>query len=242
MMDRRIHIRLRYFGVMCGAMTMILFFGGFAGMARWVPPLDPALTADAVAQHYSDNSVSIRVGMVMVLFGATAYLPWTMVLTEYVRKVEGKSIFRSGLQFAGGVMSQLTFFIPSFLWAVAAYRPERDAMVVQGISDIGWLLFITATPPFMLQYSTLAIAIFADKRANPGFPRWAAYLQILIALSFVPASLALFFKAGPFAWNGIFVWWIPLTVFFAWFLVMTILAWRMVTRESRTDCHWPVSE
>jgi hypothetical protein len=37
---------------------------------------------------------------------------------------------------------------------------------------------------------------------------------------FIPGGLLTFFKIGPFAWNGLFVWWIPFLVFFTWYLLM----------------------
>lgn len=238
-MSEQLAIRLRYFGVICGCSTFVFWLIGFGGFAQWIPPLEPVANADQVAEHYKNNALGIRIGMIFVLFGAAAYLPWTLLLTEYVRRIEGNAIFLSGIQFCGGLMSQMTFFIPAFIWAVASFRPERDPMVVQGISDIAWIIFITGWPPFALQYLSLAVAIFCDNRAKPGFPRWAGYLQFLITISFIPASLALFFKNGPFAWNGIFVWWIPLTIFAIWFFVMAPLAWMMVKREAAAGTFAP---
>jgi hypothetical protein len=36
----------------------------------------------------------------------------------------------------------------------------------------------------------------------------------------VPGGLLTFFKKGPFAWSGVFVYWVPLVVFLGWYLVM----------------------
>lgn len=227
--------RLQMFGVWSGAGVFLFWLIGFGAVAQWIPPPSPSAGPEAIADLYREHSMQIRVGMIFVLFGATFYLPWTMLLADFIRRIEGNSYFLSGTQFAAGLMSAVTFFIPSFLWACASFRPERDPNVVQGISDVAWLIFITGWPPFVLQYLCLAVAIFADKRPVPSFPRWAGYLQILISLSFVPASLALFFKTGPFAWNGIFVWWIPLTLFSVWFVAMFFLARAMVRRNSLAD-------
>ena len=59
-------------------------------------------------------------------------------------------------------MAAMTFFLPGMIWAAAAFRPERNPEITQALVDLGWLLFITPIAPFIVQYVTLAIAIFAD--------------------------------------------------------------------------------
>lgn len=39
----------------------------------------------------------------------------------------------------------------------------------------------------------------------------------------LPGGLVTFFKSGPFAWNGILAFWLPLTVFGIWYGVMFML-------------------
>jgi len=46
-----------------------------------------------------------------------------------------------------------------------------------------------------------------------------------------------FFKHGPFAWNGVLAWWIPLTMFFIWFVVMTVLLLRAIADDERQQKH-----
>jgi hypothetical protein len=71
-----------------------------------------------------------------------------------------------------------------------------------------------------------AAAIFGDTRPHPLFPRWSAYLSLWNALLLVPGGLMAFFKIGPFAWDGIFAFYIPLLVFFVWLISMTVLMLR----------------
>jgi hypothetical protein len=130
--------------------------------------------------------------------------------------------------------------LPSYAWAAAAFRPDRNPEITQALSDFGWLLFITPIAPFILQYVIIAIAVFLDKRPTPLFPRWVAYLQIWIAVLFLPAFLAYFMKSGPFAWNGVFVWWIPFAVFTFWFVAMIVYARKAVlTANPRTESLQP---
>ena len=223
--------KIRIAGVWSAVAFFALWFVGFVVFAQWIPPVAPSRGAQQIADLFSSRSTSIRIGMVLMSVGTVFYLPWTMLLSDLIKEIEGSSFFLSGTQLVAGVLSAITFFIPSYLWAAAAFRPNRDPEITQALSDLGWLMFITPIAPFLMQYAILAIAIFIDKRPSPAYPRWAAYLQLWVGFSFLPAFLAFFMKTGPFAWNGLFVWWIPFATFTAWFAVMIVLTRRAVLRD-----------
>ncbi len=234
-------VNSRLIGVWSAVAFFVLWAVGYMAFAQWVPPISPGLTAPQVARLFQDRSVPIRVGMVFMTLGAVCYLPWTVTLSSLIKEIEGKSFFWTATQLAAGIVSMLTFMLPAFLWAAAAFRPERNPEITQALSDLGWLLFITPIAPFMMQYVILGIAILSDKRSPPAFPRWAAYLQFWVSFSFVPAVIAFFAKNGPFAWNGLLVWWIPLTSFTAWFVLMIVLAHRAVLMPAKAfDEYGPV--
>jgi hypothetical protein len=222
---------VRLLGVWSAAAFFLLWLVGFVFFAQWIPPIPPSAPASEIAAMFQARSVPIRVGMVLMSVGAVFYLPWSMVLSDLIKEIEGWSFFLAGTQLAAGVVSSITFFLPAFLWATAAFRPERNPEVTQALVDLGWLFFITPIAPFILQYAILAAAIFGDKRTQPAYPRWAAYLQLWVILSFLPALAATFLKTGPFAWNGLLVWWIPFAMFTGWFVTMIVLTRRAVLRS-----------
>lgn len=220
------------YGVWSAIAFFLLWLVGFVFFAQWIPPIAPSASAADVATLFQARSVPIRVGMVLMSMGTVFYLPWTMVLAGLIKEIEGRSFFLSGTQLAAGTVSAMTFLLPAFLWTAAAFRPERNPEITQALVDLGWLLFITPIAPFILQYVILAAAIFADKRSKPAFPRWAAYLQIFVSVSFMPALLAFFLKTGPFAWNGLLVWWFPFATFTVWFVTMIALTRKAVIDAS----------
>jgi hypothetical protein len=80
----------------------------------------------------------------------------------------------------------------------------------------------------MVQNVAVGVAILRDRSGL--FPRWVAFLNFFVALSFIPDVLAWFFKTGPFAWNGLFVFWLALTTYCVFLFVM---AWAC-TRANKT--------
>jgi hypothetical protein len=67
------------------------------------------------------------------------------------------------------------------------------------------------------------MVVFKDDTGRV-FPRWLGYFNLWAATLFTPAALLNFFKTGPFAWSGVFCFWLPLTIFGIWFFVM---AWAL---------------
>jgi hypothetical protein len=63
------------------------------------------------------------------------------------------------------------------------------------------------------------------------FPRWLAYVNIWAPIIFSPSLLLPFFKVGPFDWRGIFVFWIPATVFVLQFVANVWMLLRAINRE-----------
>jgi hypothetical protein len=54
-----------------------------------------------------------------------------------------------------------------------------------------------------------------------------------VAVLFIPGGLLTFFKTGPFAWSGVFVYWVPLVVFFSWYLVMFVVLRQAAIKAGR---------
>jgi len=76
-------------------------------------------------------------------------------------------------------------------------------------------------PGYVFQMLCIGIAAFMDKDPNPVLPRWAGYLHLWVGISGMGGGIAVFFKHGPFAWNGVVGFYLPLTVFAVWLVVIT---------------------
>lgn len=103
------------------------------------------------------------------------------------------------------------------------------------LNDIGWLMFIGAIALVMPMFLVLGITILHDKRAHPVFPRWLAFYSFFTFVMFLPDQLLFFFKSGPFAWNGLFALWIPLTNYCLWFITVFYLIRRDILLEKSSS-------
>jgi hypothetical protein len=89
--------------------------------------------------------------------------------------------------------------------------------------------------PFVVQCLSVTAAIFQDHSERPVFPRWLGYFNAWIAVSFVPGCLLIFFKSGPFSYQGMFVFWVPFLTFGAWIVVMAWACYRAALTDTATE-------
>jgi hypothetical protein len=214
-----------------GALFALLFLLGFGVVSRYIPPPLPSDTAAEVAARYRENSVSIRAGMVLTLFAITFYVPWTAAISVQLKRIEGR---RSPLAYAQlGIGTGLTIaFVPVlYYFIIAGFRPERSDETIQTLNDLGWVPFTGIIYTIFLQNLIIGIAVLGDRGAKPVFPRWFGYFSIWTAIAYAPACLDAFFTAGPFAWNGIFTWWLSLIAFLIYIVVISTLMLRRVNPE-----------
>jgi hypothetical protein len=162
------------------------------------------------------------------------YVPFTAVVAQQIARIEGGIGVLTISQVMGGVGNVFLTFYPAIWWVVASFRPERAVELTQLINDAAWLQFVGGLTPFLPILVTIAIASLADDSEHPAFPRWCGYFNLWAFVLFLPTQLIFFFKTGPFAWNGILAFWIPLTVFTLWFIVMFTVLRKAILRQAAT--------
>jgi hypothetical protein len=91
-------------------------------------------------------------------------------------------------------------------------------------------------PPAIAQAVSFGTAVLGDKSDRPAFPRWLGFYNFWVAFCFLPACILVYFKTGPFAWNGLLSFWLAATVFGTYFIVMGVMfikAARVVEEHPR---------
>jgi hypothetical protein len=181
---------------------------------------------------YRDHADRIRIGLLMGLLAICFILPWAGALSWQLNRIEGRATPLSYAQLGAAVLAPVAFILPMMCWLIASYRPDtRSVEITTTLHEAGWLLFVMVVfsgPPWLL---SIAVAILQDRRERPLFPRWSACFTIWAELLFVPGCLAVFFKSGPLAWNGLFVFWMPFGAFTLWLLVMSKLMLDVINRS-----------
>ncbi|HEY2830959.1 MAG TPA: hypothetical protein VGJ14_00930 [Sporichthyaceae bacterium] len=199
----------------------------------FLPPPDPRLSGEQIVALFAHDQQRIQVGGIVMILGSALLFPWVSVITVQLRRIEGEHAPMATTQLASGALGAFLFLTPMIAVQAMAFQPDRLApQVASTMYYFVWLFFV-GTPVFaVVQNAAIAIAILTDTRSEPVFPRWAGYFNLWIAVLFTPGIITYFFDSGPFAWRGIFPWWIPLSFFGVWFAVMTTLLLKAINQQT----------
>ena len=213
-----------------GVFALLLFFLGFA-FSGFIPPLSPAMSADEVAAYYREHQTGILIGMTFMMISGMLISPFVALISEQMRRIEGSTPLLPWAQLSAGSMGIMFFILPAVFFLVTAYRPERPAEITHLMNDFSWIITVLPWPMAFMQNICIGLAVLSDRSANPVFPRWLGFFNFWIAVGFVPASALVFVKSGPFAWNGLFPFWLPATLFGIWFGIMLWVLLRAIKQQ-----------
>lgn len=230
-LENRSSTALQLACVWSGPVFLAVYAIGFIGIARFLPPPSPSLSTAEVAALFDDDRTAIRVGMLIGLVASTLLIPYFAVISAQIARIEGRFPVLAMVQFGGGVLLVVFFGLCSMIWITATFRPGLDPATVRMLNDFGWLTFVMVFPAYCLQMLCMSIAGFIDTSPEPVWPRWSAYLNLWVGLSGTGGALAVFFKVGPFAWNGLIGFYIPIVMFAIWLAVSTTLLHRGIVRQ-----------
>lgn len=208
--------------MLCTWGAPVAMFGWFIGwlvLTGFIPPLDPTDTAQQTADIFASRPNMIRAGLVVTMTFALLIAPFFAVLSQQLKRIEGKFSVFADLQLCLGVVDCMIFIMPCWALGTASFRPERNPELIQLMNDFGWLPFVGMYQFSFWQWLAVALAMFKDKEEKV-FPRWVAWFNLWCVVLTTPASFVLFFKTGPFAWNGLLAFWLLVVVFCGWFFVM----------------------
>jgi hypothetical protein len=231
---RNMNVTAQKICVWTGPVMIFGWASAFAFLCKFIPPPAATKTGEELIALFGSHTNQIRLGLVISLFLCALLVPFCAAISAQMRRIEGvRSVFAEAQLVSGGLLC-VEFLLPFAIWQTALYRiHSHSPEMVQTLNDMAWLMFLGIISSACVQVACLGVCILLDKGAKPVFPRWAGYFNIWVSMIWVPAAIIVFFKTGPLAWNGIFAWWIPLSVYFVWFVVMVALLLRAISDDER---------
>src|SRR4051812_36200989 len=196
----------------------------------YVPPPHANASAQEIANFYADNKDRLQAGILLLFISWAGWGTLVAALGAQMGRIEGGRPVLTYMMMLGGCLGWVFLLLPTMILGVATYRPERSPELTQTLHDLGWICAFFPFLPFAMMGIAMAVATFQDPNPRPVFPRWSAYANIWATILFLPAGALLFFKNGVFAYDGLFVFWVPFFIFGAWILM---LAW--VVRQAALD-------
>ncbi|WP_019873375.1 hypothetical protein [Sporichthya polymorpha] len=231
-----LHQRAQAFWIYAGLMSVVAFTIGWVGLEGFLPPLAPSDGPEAITQEFEARATGIRLGAIFMIVGTMFWVPWATVVAAQTRSTEGVRPVNAWTQIGSAAVATAVIIMGQMFWIVAAFR-DRSPEITQLLSDMGFICEILPFIIFVVWNIALTWSIFLDDRAQPAYPRWAAYFSLWCALLYVPGGCLAFFYDGPFAWDGALAFYLPAIAFFVWFLGFSLLTLQAIKRQPSIDGH-----
>lgn len=230
-----VHEKLQLAFWACGIGFALLFFGGLVPLSGFIPPPSPQLSGAELMAEFGPRLGWIKLGIIVGLLGSSLLVPWSaMVALQVARMEQGRRIpLWAIFSFGAGCVNAVAFILPFIFWAGAFYRPDRSPELIQLINDITWLEFLMFFPAFSFQLLGVAMAGLTQRQGPPVFPRWFLYLNLWMALLGSPGVISIFFFSGPFAWNGIIGFWVPVGSYMPFLVVTFVQFYKAIVAEKQ---------
>jgi len=229
-LNRAAQLGLAWSGIAC----TVLFAIGFLVFAQWLPFPSPGRSAEAITADIAENKTGIRIGVIFMIIGFGLFATFVVGVALELRHADGSHPALTWVQLVcGGGCAAILALSPMFFGIMAFRAGDIDPEITQSLYDIAWFCFVMPYPIFSLLLIAQGWSILRDTRDPVVFPRWAGYLCFATAAALIPTGFIIFFKDGPFAWNGIVGLGIPMIYFFSWIMTLSYYLIRHVTRETR---------
>jgi hypothetical protein len=199
-----------------------------------IPTISPAISINDLYAHYVAHSARIRLAMGLSVFFMPFYFVFSAVISRVMQQIEGQNGPLAIVEQMGGAVTVVVGQVAGISWLVAAFRvDERTPEMVRQLHDFGWLYFDMTYMVTTLQMWAMAYVFLHDRRTKPLVPAWVAWLSVFVGFTFLLLTLLPFFLTGPFAWNGLFNYWITLGSFFVWVIIVAIAVSNAINRLER---------
>jgi hypothetical protein len=235
-MNNPISRRIDIISAWCGIAYLTLLFFGWFVVAGFIPMHKPSAGANEITDIFRSDSVRIRIGMVIVMWGAVCMIPFGSLIANHVARIESPRRTLTYMFVMASFANAMLTFYPPLWWIIASFRAvTRSADLTYLLNDIAWLQFLGGLSLIMPMFVAIAVVAFNDRSDKPVFPRWVGFLNLWVFVIVIPGQLLFFFYDGPFAWNGLIGIWIPLVAFAIWFLVMFFFLRKQALRGDSTE-------
>jgi hypothetical protein len=201
-----------------------------------VPTKDPHWSPEQVAAYYSQHHTRILWGAVICGWTSAFMMPILAVLAVQMERVEvgGPKIW-SRLSLVSGALMSLFLVLPPIMWGTAAYTQDRvDSEVTTVMHELANLTLVTTDQYYVFIWVAVSVFCFRPRTAqipNNPFPRWWGYLSLWITIMFEAGAFAFVPRTGPLAWDGLLVFWSPLSLFGVWIGIQSWLLFRAIRAQ-----------
>jgi hypothetical protein len=235
---------MNLFNASAGTQRMLIWLAlGMAGvyfvslifLMQIFPPPAPNMSAAQVAQIYAHSNMRFRAGVAVAIISGGFYLPWAMAIAVQMDRIEKRTSIWTMLQALTSAAGTWIFALPPLLWGAAAFNAHRSPEITTLMHELAFIVFYCASSFFPFQLVAVGVVSLSKRNVDPdtAFPRWLGWLSIWTAAVASEGFVGVMFNSGPFSWNGVFVFYLPLAVFTIWMIAMATMMVRAIGLQEK---------
>jgi hypothetical protein len=231
-MNTQLSLRAQVILIWWALITLVIFGVALWTMLMMVPPPSAKLSAAEIAAFYRENATQIRIGAMVTSWTSAFMVPLAIVISAQMRRLERDSHVCSMAQLIGGATMSMFLVFPPIIWGVAAFSPDRPAEITAMLHEMGSLVLVTTDQYYMFQlFGIIYFCLTQPHDALSPFPRWLGWLTVWAGIIYEVGPLGFMFKTGPFAWDGLVVFWLPFVTFGIWLTTMSVTLLGAIKRQ-----------
>ncbi len=220
------------FAIWCGPIFTVLTLIGWFGISQGLFPAHADLSPAETASYFNAHAFGIELGCSIWIIGCCFLGIWTAQLSAMMARMEGPMPVWAIVQGLAGGGIVVLVMLSCCLWINAAYRGGANPDVIVSSNDSAWLAILLTWPILSLQMIAAAVVMLQDRRATKMIPRWLSLASIVGAIALVTAGVPAFTKHGPFAYHGLFGYFMPMVIWGLWFDTHSWFMARALLRSS----------
>ena len=219
-----------------GPVFFIGFFFMWGVLADNFPPMAASTSAQDMWQHYKTLQTEITIGMSVCIVLGSCYMTFGAAVSRVMRRIEGQEGMLANLEMMGATITYCPILVACGIWLTTAMQIDVISPdMAQTAYFLGWMIIDLAYMVTSWQIIAAAIVFLRDKREKKLVPAWVSWWGFVTVASFFPVSLIPFFKTGPFAFHGMFNFWIAFPTWYVWIVSMSIFIIKAVGRIEIED-------
>jgi hypothetical protein len=219
-----------------GVIMSTVYTLAFVYLCEFWPLPSPTLDAAQVLELYTRHNLQTRFGAVLMSLTGAFYLPWAIVICAQMNRIEKGFPVWTVMCGLASTLGAWLFAIPAIIWGIAGFTVERDPQITLFAHQIGFLFFVAPACFFPMQLIPIAVVSLSPNNTDehPAFPRWFGWFSLWTAVLASSGQMSMLFKTGPFAWNGLLSFYMPLVVFTVWVVVLVYTLLRAIGHQQRS--------
>jgi len=156
---------------------------------------------------------------------------YTSAIGGQISRIPGVPQTVLNAQLLGGSLGGVFIALPAYFFATAVYRLDRSPELIQLLNDLSWIFFAMPFSSLLCQDLAFSYAILQDRRPEPLYPRWLAFLTSGLTLTFWPALGVHCVHHGAVAWDGGLSFWTAGVGGGILTSIISLYTWRAIERK-----------